>query len=819
MFLLGGAYNLPNPPLRRAGMIAGLVAAIFFIGNIASNLIATDLQVAVQPYRLWVWIAGGFALVVAVVIAIVEVHRKEDLAVTPVQAARIVVAGGTRSIATGGKVENSTLVQGDLNFVSKVNGDVVTRDKIINITQAPNLAVNALHQLRPPVGDFVGREPEIKTLIYALRDRSRASITGISGMGGIGKTELALLVAQRFADSYPDAQFFINLQGSDANPRQPQDVMATCIRAFLGPEATLPEDVDELSHLYRSLLSNKHALILLDDAVDSAQVRPLLPPPSCALLVTSRQPIALAGITPLTLNPLRDKEAQALLLEIAPRAETAADQICQLCGYLPLAIRAAGSLLAITADLDPIVYAEQLKDERQRLAHLGSEGVDNSVAASFNLSYTRLTASAARVFRLLSIFPSTFDAAAEEVVCTDSNHSQLSGLLRRSLVLFDEGAKRYRLHDLLRLFAATKLTEEERYDAMRRYATHYVGVLADAEKQYREGGQALRRGLALFDLEWTNIQAGHAWVTTQDIAADEHLARLAMAYPDTGVYLFGLRRPDPHERIQRLEIALAAARQLQNRPNEGATLGNLGLAYTSLGRNPIAIQLYQQALLIFREIGDRKGEGDALASLGRVYGILGQRERAIQFYEWALLILREINERRDEGTVLGNLGNEYLAGGDVERAITFYEKQLNIVREIGDLIGEADVLDQLGVGYALLGEPTRSLGFFEQALATEREMGNQDGERRVLNNLGLTYKLLGNPQRAIELYEQSLAMVQDDDPVDKALALWNMSLALYQLGKRTQAIQHAEQSLMIYEQVQHSSAIEVRETLAKWRAN
>ncbi|HVI70342.1 MAG TPA: ATP-binding protein, partial [Pyrinomonadaceae bacterium] len=163
-----------------------------------------------------------------------------------------------------------------------------------------SVAPAAVRQLRAPVGDFVGREQQIQTLTSALRQRgSRASITGISGMGGIGKTELALIVAEHLADDYPDGQFFINLQGTDANPLPPAAVLATCIRAFLGPDARLPHELQQLSHLYQGVLAEKRVLLLLDNAVDSAQVRPLLPPAGSALLVTSRQSITLPGMTPL----------------------------------------------------------------------------------------------------------------------------------------------------------------------------------------------------------------------------------------------------------------------------------------------------------------------------------------------------------------------------------------------------------------------------------------------------------------------------------------------------------------------------------------
>ncbi len=499
-----------------------------------------------------------------------------------------VTASGDHSVGVGRDVIGGTIINGDGNVI------------LIQPPVAP--VTTSLHQLRPPVGDFVGRKQEIDALINALRRESRACITGISGMGGIGKTELALLVAEELRQDYPDAQFFINLQGTDTNPRSPQEAMTICIRAFLGGKAKLPEDSEQLSHLYRNVLDGKRVLLLLDNAADSAQVRALLPPTGCAVLVTSRHSVVLPGMTPLTLYPLTKEEALRLLLKIALRAAPAAEQICKLCGYLPLALRAAGSLLAITADLDPIDYAAQLQDERSRLEQIGTEGVEIGVAASFNLSYARLTSEAALVFRMLSVFPATFNAAAEEVVCADSGHVQLSDLVRRSLVLYDGSTKRYRLHDLARLFAAAKVEADEHVVGQKRFATHYKEVLAAAEKLYLEGGESLLRGLSLFDLEWGNIQAGHSWVAAPSDAANADVGQLRMTYPDAGANVLYLRQHS-REQIRWLEIALAAAQQLKDQQSEGNALGNLGLAYGRLGETRRAIQSHEQALLIFRILG------------------------------------------------------------------------------------------------------------------------------------------------------------------------------------------------------------------------
>jgi tetratricopeptide (TPR) repeat protein len=703
------------------------VAAILFVGAVASNLIANYLQTTLDP-RL-VWLLFVIAFVVTVGIAMVKARRRDRRPVfnEAAESTRIVNASGKRSVAIGDKVENSQIVTGNQNVLGdKVDGDAKFRDKITyNIQQGASAAINALHQLRAPVGDFVGRELESEALINALRRESGACITGISGMGGIGKTELAVLVAERLRDEYPDAQFFINLQGTDTNPRSPHEAMAVVIRAFLGPEAKLPEEPEQVSHLYRSELTGKRVLLLLDNAADTAQVLPLLPPTGCAVLVTSRQSVAVPGMTPLTLYPLNEEEARQLLLEIAPRAKPAAEQICKLCGYLPLALRAAGSLLAITADLDPVDYAAQLQDERTRFERIGTEGVEISVAASFNLSYARLSAEATRVFRLLSVFPATFNAAAEEVVCADAGHAQLSDLVRRSLVLYDEGTKRYRLHDLARLFADTKLTTQERTVGQKRFATYYRDVLAAANSLYTQGGTVLARGLELFDLEWSNIAAGQAWVAAQGGEADKDLVQLAMTYPDAGYDILNLRQ-HPRERIHWLEIALVAARRLKNRANEGYALNNLGVAYADLGETQRAIQFYEQRLIIAHELGDRRGEGRTLGNLGGAYADLGEPQRAIQFYEQNLIIAREIGDRRVEGGTLNNLGAAHYKLGDTQSATLLYEQALLILRDIGDRRSEGIGLWNMSLALDQLGQRDQAIKHADQALTIYDEIEAPD---------------------------------------------------------------------------------------------
>ncbi len=506
-------------------------------------------------------------------------------------------------------------------------------------------------------------------------------------------------------------------------------------------------------------------------------MRPLLPPPGSALLVTSRETIPVPGMKRLTLEQLQPAEARDLLTGIAPRVPTdIADQICYLCGYLPLAVRAAASLLDVTADLDPAAYATQLADERTRLSRIGTEGVDLDVEASISLSYQRLTPDAARVFRQLSVFPSTFDAPAEETICQDPNHTHLSNLLRRNLVLYNPETARYRLHDLLRLYADARLTEDEGNAAQMHHAAHYLALLRGANDLYLQGGEAINRGMALFDIEWRNIQAGQSWADKHSVA-NQAAALLCDGYPSVGVHMLSLRQ-HPREQIRWLEAGLGAARQLESRASEAAHLGNLGVTYASIGEYRRAVEFFEEHLAIAREMKDRLGESLDLGNLGSVCGYLGETHRALEFHEQALAIDREIGNRRGEGIDLGNLGLTYRKLGETRRAIEFYEQALSVLREIGDRRQEGLLVGNLGGAYYYLGEMQHAVESFKQALIIARELGDRLGE---------------------------------------GTALFNTGVALDELGDRAQAITHVEAALEILEQIESPVAAKARAQLAQWR--
>jgi tetratricopeptide (TPR) repeat protein len=545
--------------------------------------------------------------------------------------------------------------------------------------------------------------------------------------------------------------------------------MAHVVRSF-DRRAAIPENEDEFRGLYLSVLSGKRALLLMDNARGREQVEPLIPPSGCLLLVTSRDHFTLPGLHAIELKTLPPEDARKLLLKIAPRIGDHADAIAKLCGYLPEALRPAASTLAERADLSPADYVMRLEESRTRL-----EFVD----ASLTLSYDLLDPELQEGWRALAVFPETFDveaAAAVWEVEPDEARDTLGGLLRYSMVEWDEASGRYRLHDLARLFASSRLSEVERTAARRRHAEHYREVLALAGDLYLEGVDDLMRGLTLFDLEWPNIQAGQAWAAAH-AEKDDEAARLCSSYAGAGVYVLDLRQ-HPRQQIQWLEAALAAARRLNDREAEARHLGNLGTAYQRLGETRRAIENHEQVLEIMRVIGNRRGEGTALGNLGIAYAELGELQRAIKYHEQSLDISREIGDREGEGRQQGNLGSTYLRLGELQRAIDYCVQQLEITREIGGRRGEGNALGNLGSAYTELGDPRRAVGYYEQQLEIAREIGDLLGE---------------------------------------GIALWNTAVALDELGDRTQAIENANAALVICEQIEDPHADMVRERLEEWR--
>jgi tetratricopeptide (TPR) repeat protein len=707
---------------------------------------------------------------------------------------------------------------GGVNILGQVSvgDDLVGRDKItINqyqVSTAGSVAV-APHHLPPPPRDFTGRTAELADLLSAV-EKNGVTISGVQGLGGVGKTALALKLAERLTPSYPEAQFYIDLKGGSDKPVEAKDAMGYVIRACL-TDLTLPANEAELRGLYQSVLHGKRAILVMDNAQDETQVEPLIPPPTCLFLVTSRRHFTLPGLLAKNLDSLTPGDARNLMIGIAPRlAKEQSDyagDLARLCGYLPLAIRSVASVLAARVDLNPADYVRRLTHARERLKLTATD-------ASLRLSYDLLTAELQNRFAALGVFPDTFDVSAAEAVWEsehDSAQDSLSDLCQYSLVEYSP-SDRYRLHDLVRLFADAHIVESQRQTIQRRHAAHYKDVASNADTLYLQGGDHFTKGLALFDIEWANIQAGQAWAAAH---ADEDniIRRLCCDYATATNYCSDLRQP-ARNRIQWLQKALLAARELSDREAEGIQLGSLGRAWYALGDFLKAIEYHEQQLQIAWELLDRRAEGRAMGSLGLAYHALREFKRSINFYNRQLKIAREIGDRQGEGIALNNLGIDSHSLGDYGRAIDCHEQCLQIARETGDLRGQGIALGNLGSDYYAQGDYQRAVDYLQQNLQVAREIGDRRGEEMVEGNLGFAYYRLGDYRRAIDCQERCLALARESKRRrSQGKALWNMSMALHELGETARAFTCAETALQLFEGLEDAYARRISENLARWR--
>ncbi|MBN8656910.1 MAG: tetratricopeptide repeat protein [Anaerolineae bacterium] len=685
------------------------------------------------------------------------------------------------------------------------NNNVVGSNNVVtNIYSPENIKLNALHQLPPAPADFTGRAELISQLLSDFNVHKGATISGLTGMGGIGKTALGLEVANKIKDQYQDAQIFLDLKGTTA-PLSALDIARHVILSF-EPKADLRGlNESNMQAEYLSVLHEKKALLFFDNARSAEQIAPLRPPADCAMLVTSRWTFPVTGLQAHRVDVLSEVDAVNFLLELCPRIADKAADLAKACAYLPLALRIAGSFLLVNSDWSVEKYLSKLSDRKKRLETLKQSRTNAELTtepdllATFELSYNALTAEDRKHWRMLGVFPASFAGNAVQAMrALDENEaSTLLGVLRRySLLDYDETNSRYSLHDLLADYALAQMEGEEEQESRIAHVSYYMEVMEVADSLYKEGSEKILSGLKLFDQEWEHIRFAQAWAF-KNIKASKRIAEFVMLYPDTSVYCLDLRLA-PKQKIIWFQAAAEAAKQLHRKDALGVHLGNLGLAYAALGEVQKAIEFYEQALVIAREIGDRRNEGSWLGNLGLAYADLGEVQKAIEFYEQALVIKRKIGDRRSSGAALGNLGLAYAALGEVQKAIEFYEQALVIHREIGDRRSSGAALGNLGNAYAALGEVKKAIEFYEQALVIHREIGDRRNEGNWLGNLGIAYKNLGEVKKAIEFHEQALVIDREiGDRRGEGADLGNLGNTYADLGEVKKAIEFYEQALVI----------------------
>ena len=650
---------------------------------------------------------------------------------------------------------DKTEAQGDVTHGNKTTAgrDAIGRDNV-HIEHAhfnsPNVdsVRSFLHQLPPPVADFIGREKELGDLKSKIQ--TGAVISGVQGMGGIGKTQLALKLAHDLAPNYPDAQFYLDLRGADPEqrpPLTPADAMRYVLLGF-DRARTLPETEDQLAAMYHSELHGRRAILLLDNALDAEQTKPLIPPATCLLLVTSRQHFKLPGMAAVDLEVLPKDKARELLLSIRPAIGSHADALAELCGYLPLALRVAADYLNDFLGIEPDEYLKDLRDER--LKNL------TGVEAALQVSVNGLGHQEVFCFHALSVFPASFDRAAAAAVWQLDEPAAgviLARLVKLSLLQWDDQAKRFKLHDLVRLVADKPLDNKSRQSLQRRHAEHYCAVAVAADALFLKHGDNTFNGLALFDREWPNIQTGFDWAA-KNSPNDEQAARLCNKYPDAGVYCLHMRQTLP-DRIVWLQAAANAANRLKNQVSEATHIGNLGLIYQARGDLDAAEQMHKKSLAIEEKLGRLEGMATDYGNLGIIYEVRGDLNAAEQMHKKAFDIFEKLGALEKQASVLGNLAIVYQTRGDLDAAEQMLKKSLAIDEKLGRLEGMANQYGNLGNVYRAQGELDAAEQMHKKSLAIDEKLGRLEGMASDYGNLGNIAKQRGDLQQARALWNQS----------------------------------------------------------------
>jgi tetratricopeptide (TPR) repeat protein len=651
-----------------------------------------------------------------------------------------------------------------------------------------------------PTEVFVGREDEIRRLERALKPGRIPVMAAVVGMEGVGKTELAKVIARRVAGEYRDGVLWADCRHQDVATIA--SLWAAEYRVQLSGA-----DLDEKIEAWRSLIQDKEALLVFDDVQPGQKIERLLPPPSRNMVLITAEDAdhhALRWVEPLQLNPFSDDEALELAARVlgqkrAKGQQADAQRFIGWAGHLPLAV-SIGLHVARHAKWK----LAQLCEEVERMGSIRAieeSEVPRSVGATCQAAWKNLPAKLQRAFpslAALSHAPS-FDAKAVAAVLS-IREAEAGGMLNRlsDWSLVTPVGERWALHPLVRDFVAQRLPAGD--PAWGRMAAHYVQVASTAHRLHMQGGEEFLQGLCVCGREWPHIRAGQAWAAAH-AEVDEEAAKACSRYPGAAVYCLGLRLPQ-HDLVTWLEAAVGAARRLEDRQAEGDHLGSLGLAHADLGQFTQAVGYYQRAVGITREIGDRPMEGKWLGKLGLACAELGELREAATYHEQATGIARKVGDRSWEAECLHNLGNAHRGLGQVREAIAYYEQALEIAREIGDRRMEGHRLDDLGSAYAELGAAREALEYYEQALETTGAIDDRRIQSRRLGRLGRVRASLGQVTEAIGYLERALDISREigDRPAE-SLHLADLGSAYTSLGALREAIQCYEQALDIAREI------------------
>jgi DNA-binding SARP family transcriptional activator len=667
--------------------------------------------------------------------------------------------------------------------------------------------VPAPAQLPADVADFTGREDQVRHLCDLLTggmnaDPGAVPIALVAGSGGLGKTSLAVHAAHRVRGSFPDGQLYVDLLGASPQPLTPADVLARFLRDLGVDGRDIPADEDERAARYRTVLAERRMLMVLDNARDAAQVRPLLPgTASCAVLVTTRSRMPdLASTRLVDLNVLDDDEALTLFTRVVGDERAAAEpeataELLLACAGLPLAIRICAARLATRSGWTIGALAGRLRDEHRRLDELRVG--DMAVRASFQVSFASLPArdqpdgiAPADAFCLLGLWhgPSISSEAAAALFGTPGNLAEDAlEILVDAHLLESPAPGRYKFHDLLRVYASERAVADlpgpDRDAALGRLLGWYMrtadaaGAAVSPRSRYTMpldtpdhdvpplafGGA--QEALAWYDSERANVLAA----TRQAAASGRHDIAWRLPVP---LFLIFDSRGGWADCIATHRVALDSARQARNRQGEAWVLNNLGVALGAT-RDSEGIGCLERSLALRHEIGDRAGEEQAAGNLADAYTRLGRPEEAIELFGRARDLSRATGNRYGEGVAQTNLGDALLDLGRAEEAVGPLEQARITFAEIPYPDGVGYACYNLGRCYQSLGRGQQALDCLQQALSSHRASGSRHRQAVTLRALG--------------------AAQADNGQAAEARRSWTEAAAIFdELGDQTQAAQVRE---------------------------
>jgi len=656
-----------------------------------------------------------------------------------------------------------------------------------------------LAQLPASTADFTGRRSQVEDLCAALLpgagDPGQVSIAAVTGGGGLGKTTLAVHVAHRIADRFPDGQLYVDLLGAGENALTPETVLAQWLLALGDDPDELPAGLAERAARYRSLLSRVRMLVVLDNARDAEQVRPLLPANNCcAVLITSRSRLAeLPGAYKLGLSSLPDDDALILLAQLAGATRLAAEpeataELLRACGGIPLALRIAGARLGARATWPVSTLARRLSDQRRRLDELAIG--DLAARASFQVSYTALAKaghdgapSPERAFRLLGLAsgPDISLPAASALLGLGERRAQtmLEGLVDTHLLESPE-PDRYRMHDLVRLYAAEQAALEEDADERRLAVGRLTGwYLATAARSHRhlspqsrpvpvdgleQAGPAVEFATYQQAMDWCERERPNlvaAVLQAAEYGCNEACWKLAAAM----LGFFNARRYLADWTSTHL-AALGAAQAAEDLVGEAWIQNNLGFVYFYWAETQRkALDCFERSLQLRVRLGDRLGEAIALNNVGGAYHRLGDHAEAIRALEEAARIREELGDELGVGQAYLNIGCILTDQRDLVAAEPYLLRALRTTDQLGNLQLYIKSLNTLGDVYAGLGRIREAKDYLFRSLELSRELRELDGEASALQNLGRTYHADGDTEAALRWWQQALELYERyDDP-------------------------------------------------------